>query len=240
MKTIFIIPCKYNPHCKIVETVESITKYHPSDKIVVVDSDSDDKSYFDKIPHAQILDEANENYEPGALWRVTSRMMADRYVLVQDSMVFKKSIDDHIESTDTMKCFINFYERTDQNHMRVPRQQYMDSIHKMMGTKPDVDYGDEDYGFVGVFGSSFIITRDFLVKISNSGLFENLAPTNKFEHQIAERVFGIAALDNGVDLSKNTIIGNLHELMAGPGFDRITETLHTDIFDKTWNNKHRQ
>lgn len=238
---IFIIPCKYNPHCKIIETVESIAKYHPDADIIVVDSDSDDKSYFDNLhPNAMVLDEANKYYEPGALWRVTSRFYDTHYILVQDSMVFKKSITDIVESTDKMKCFINFYERTDRNHMGVPRDKFMEAIHRQMGTTPELGLGDEDYGFVGVFGSSFIISRDFLVKISNSGLFENLAPTNKFEHQIAERVFGIAALDNGVDLTKHTIIGNLHELMAGPGFDRITETLHTDIFDKTWNNKHRQ
>jgi glycosyltransferase involved in cell wall biosynthesis len=46
----FVIACKYNPKFPfIIHLVESIRKFHPTEKIVVVDSDSDDKSYFSQI-----------------------------------------------------------------------------------------------------------------------------------------------------------------------------------------------
>ena len=234
---IFIIPCKYNPNCLIENTVESIARFHPKAKIVVVDSDSEDKSYFSRINHAaMVINEGNKNYEPGALWRVFGTFKDEHYILVQDSMVFKKSIEDIVNETRMMKCFINFYEHTNQNHMRIPREEYINGLNKMMGLTEDTD----DYGFVGVFGSSFIASRKFIQGLYDMGLNATLLPTNKFEHQMAERVFGLAALDMGVDLNNNTIIGNLHELMSGPGFNSTTETLHTEVFDKTWNNKHRQ
>ena len=46
----FVIPCKFNPNYPfIINLVEDIRNYHPSEKIVVVDSDSEDKSYFDEL-----------------------------------------------------------------------------------------------------------------------------------------------------------------------------------------------
>jgi hypothetical protein len=67
-----------------------------------------------------------------------------------------------------------------------------------------------------------------------------LRPTNKHEHQIQERVYGLIAKQCGVNVIKNTLIGNLHELMRGPGFNHQKGTLETDLITKTWLNKHRQ
>ena len=63
----FIIPCKYSAGSPILKCIEQIKKYYPDEDIVVVDSDSDDKSYFDLIRN-DVLDiiEGNHNYEIGA------------------------------------------------------------------------------------------------------------------------------------------------------------------------------
>ena len=74
MDRIFAIPCKYsdeNPF--IYRCLDSIRK-HYDDKIVVVDSNSDDKSYLDTIKdnyhNVDILDIQNNNFMTGAKWKV--------------------------------------------------------------------------------------------------------------------------------------------------------------------------
>jgi glycosyltransferase involved in cell wall biosynthesis len=51
----FIVPCKYNPLCLIEKTVESIRKLYPTTKILVVDSNSDDKKYAKKLKKYDII-----------------------------------------------------------------------------------------------------------------------------------------------------------------------------------------
>lgn len=58
----FVIPCKFNSnHPFIVNLVEDITNGHSFKKIVVVDSDSEDKSYFDKLRKYDIIIEDVKN-----------------------------------------------------------------------------------------------------------------------------------------------------------------------------------
>ena len=44
----FVIPCKYNKEFPfVIDLVKNIREFHTTEKIVVVDSNSSDKSYFD-------------------------------------------------------------------------------------------------------------------------------------------------------------------------------------------------
>ena len=45
----FIIPCKYIKSSTVFQCVQSILKYHPSEKILIVDSYSDDLEYQKNI-----------------------------------------------------------------------------------------------------------------------------------------------------------------------------------------------
>ena len=66
----FVIPCKYTSKSPIIECVKSIRRHYPNDLIVVVDSDSDDKSYFEEVGKydAIVEDVSNKNFVNGALW----------------------------------------------------------------------------------------------------------------------------------------------------------------------------
>jgi hypothetical protein len=87
----FIIPCKYKNNSPIIDCVNSILKFHPDDYIVIVDSYSDDTSYFDlipKIPNVKILNVKNNNYEIGALWKTYEQYPNESvYVLIQDTVI---------------------------------------------------------------------------------------------------------------------------------------------------------
>ena len=65
----FVIPCKYNSNFPfVIELVESIRKFHPNEKIVVIDSDSNDKTYFSILSEYDVIieDAKNSNWMIGA------------------------------------------------------------------------------------------------------------------------------------------------------------------------------
>jgi glycosyltransferase involved in cell wall biosynthesis len=237
----FIVPCKYNPLCLIEKTVESIRKLYPTTKILVVDSNSDDKSYAKKLEQYDVIfaDIKNSHYESGAFWYAVDKYKEDFYVVMQDSVILNKSIDEQINSEELFYCFINFFEDSMANHMRTEPFAFISRINEMLGEFEPVP-SDINTFYSGVFGPNFIIKREMVDMMLDKKCHITLRPTNKHEHQIQERVYGLIAKQCGVNVIKNTLIGNLHELMRGPGFNHQEETLKTDLITKTWLNKHRQ
>jgi len=237
----FIVPCKYNPLCLIEKTVESIRKLYPTTKILVVDSNSDDKSYAKKLEQYDVIfaDIKNPHYESGAFWYAVDKYKEDFYVVMQDSVILNKSIDEQINSEELFYCFINFFEDSMANHMRTEPFAFISRINEMLGEFEPVP-SDINTFYSGVFGPNFIIKREMVDMMLDKKCHITLRPTNKHEHQIQERVYGLIAKQCGVNIIKNTLIGNLHELMRGPGFNHQEETLKTDLITKTWLNKHRQ
>ena len=74
---------KFIPQC-----INSIINFHPNEKIVLVDSDSHNKEYFNKLPKNVIIaDIGNKNYMEGALWYCYEKSPEeDFFYLIQDSM----------------------------------------------------------------------------------------------------------------------------------------------------------
>ena len=59
----FGFSCNYSPNSLITQCVDSILKYHPDDKIVITDSQSEDKSYYEQYIGCEniiILDNLNK------------------------------------------------------------------------------------------------------------------------------------------------------------------------------------
>jgi hypothetical protein len=237
----FIVPCKYNSLCLIEKSIESIRKLYPTTKILVVDSDSEDKTYRNQLAAYNIIfaDIKNPNYESGALWYAVDNYKEDWYVLLQDSVMLNKSIDEQINSEELFYCFINFFEESMSNHMRTDPSAFISKINEMLGEFEHLPL-DSNTFYSGVFGPNFIIKRKMVNMMLDKKCNTTLRPKNKYEHQIQERVYGLIAKQCGVNVIKNTLIGNLHELMNGPGFNHQKETLETDLTTKTWLNKHRQ
>ena len=57
----FVFSCKYVPNSPVRDTVDAILKYHPDEKITIVDSDSDDKSYYDFFSDYDNIDICSNN-----------------------------------------------------------------------------------------------------------------------------------------------------------------------------------
>ena len=93
----FVIPCKYNNNYPfIIGLVKDIRFYHPKDKIVIVDSDSNDKSYFDEVKKYDVIieDSQNINWMIGAYWYVYKKYPNEEfYFFMHDSMKVKDNLD---------------------------------------------------------------------------------------------------------------------------------------------------
>ena len=92
----FIIACKWNENSRITHLIESIKKFQPDEKIVVVDSDSENKEYFKDIKNECIIEDIkNVNYLEGALWYCYEKYKnEDFFYLLQDSMILKRNIEE--------------------------------------------------------------------------------------------------------------------------------------------------
>ena len=108
----FVIPCKYKKESNsLLSCVNAIENLHPNEKVAVIDSASEDKSYFEDYANREnviICDANNKNYEVGALWYAFKNFPNEKhYILIHDSLIFKKSISQFIvdDKTTVILCF---------------------------------------------------------------------------------------------------------------------------------------
>ena len=96
----FVIPCYHTEkHSYIVDLVQQIREFHPTEQIVVVDSDSPDKSYFDKVRKCDVsvLDIKNKHYHVGAYWAAYKFFQDDYYWFLHDTVKVKANLDHYKE-----------------------------------------------------------------------------------------------------------------------------------------------
>ena len=236
----FVLPCKYVESCLIEQAVQAIRIHHPDVKILVVDSDSADKSYFDSLtPYNVIIaDVANQNYESGAFWYAVENYKEDWYVLLQDSMILNKSIANVIVSPAEFTCFMYFTEDSHSNYTHMSTPEWIGSINRMLGTLKLLPT-NQSTKYTGVFGPNFIIKSALVDKLLATNLDKTLRPTNKYEHQMSERAWGIVASQYGIDLTRSSILGDFHIVREGK-YKAETDTLYTEYFIKQWFNSQRK
>ena len=111
-KRVFVISCYFDgSNDAIFNSTNSILDLYDNPKIVVVDSDSPDKSYFNKIQSSNIaiLDVKNKNYDTGAYWIAFNKFNDfDNYYFLQDSTIIKENLSS-FENNDltTFRYFLS-------------------------------------------------------------------------------------------------------------------------------------
>ena len=126
----FILSCKYVPHCPVRESVDSILKHHPNEKILIVDSQSDNQDYhkfFSKYDTVEVLYDVNKYRTPGAFYEACKRYPDEPYyVNIHDSLMIKKPLHKFIDSDDE---FISFGYFHDTLHVETRHEyQYMKKV----------------------------------------------------------------------------------------------------------------
>ena len=193
----FVIPCKFNPtHPFIINLVEDIRNFHPFEKIVVVDSDSEDKSYFDKLRKYDVIieDVKNKNWMVGAYWYAFKKYPNEEYYFfMHDSMRVKDNLD-YLKEKDltTMMYFNrdigNF--NTWGNHI-TENSEY---VYNNNGN--------------GCYGPMFFCKNKVMHKMFEKGA-DKFLPKNKTETGYCEGCYGFFLEDQGYNLIECSLFGDV-------------------------------
>ncbi len=192
----FVIPCKYIPGLPFVlELVKGIRKFHIEEKIVIVDSDSEDKSYFDEILKYNVIieDIANKNWMVGAYWYTYKKYPnEDFYFFMHDSMKVKGSLN-FIKERDLtlMMYFYRFGSFNEWGELITNNSKYI-----------------YNYNGCGCYGPIFFC-KNKIMKIMLEKGADLFLPKNKKEVGHCEGCYGFFLEDQGYNLIECSLFGNV-------------------------------
>lgn len=212
----FVIPCKFNQNKPFIyECVDSIKKHHPLEKIVVVDSDSEDKSYFSKIENDNvfIMDVKNKNYVIGAFWLAVDKYQDDDIYLLHDSMILKNNISFMAESDVSSIRYFRSWFGVGGLHLNGKYHYGYDTEQQLLWSMDNFKKNNLNFKisyFNGVFGSSFFCKRKVVDELKELN-FNKILPENKWQDQAMERNLGIVFSSINHDHVLKNILGEHHE-----------------------------
>ena len=184
-----VFPCKYTPEHPVIQTaVASARKYMPHERVLVVDSDSDDKSYIREVTamDAEVADIANHNYETGAWWYAYNNYPHEWFFyLVQDSCEFLHSMHWAKDYEVSALMTVPSWSLAGPQHYEWALENIKKSDYELCWDR-----------FVCMFGSMMFIHRSLLDKIRAKNFYKVL-PTDKVGSCAMERLWGIALSHEG-------------------------------------------
>lgn len=206
-KILFVVCTKEDKH--IEKCIKKIISFYPEDGILVVDSDSRNKTYIDglkKYKNVMVADYKNKNYEYGAILYgfENNKDKYDIFFFIQDSMRIQGKIDLSILDEDSV-LFLNLCKNGWHNCRRLEKiykKRFPDFFNHPKYVSAD--------GLSLTQHNSFIINSSTLEKCLNSEIFSLIdAPTNKTESIIWERIWTSIFIANGL---KRKVIKNLSNI----------------------------
>ena len=222
-KRIFIISCYFDGTNKsIYDCVNSILKFYKKPKIVVIDSNSPNKSYFTKLRKkgVTVLNSKNRNYDTGAYWIGFKKFSKYRYFyFLQDSVKIGANLNSYEKnSLNTFRYFLSnkivggvSFKKTKKNISRKMTEFFKkdNKIHDLYGfnNTAEIKWSENQlkktsYFFpliwVSVFGPIFMCKKVVMEKLKKRN-FHKILPTNKEQQMCMERLFGIAFQQEGYD-----------------------------------------
>ena len=204
----FIIPCKYNSTSNYITTlVEQIRHFHPSEKIMVVDSDSSDKSYFEQLKPFNVLieDVKNTYWMVGAYWRGYQKYpQEDFYYCLHDSMYVKDNLDSFKEKDLTILATFN-------REVSPSFNVWNERIRNETGYASKVKTNGK-----GCYGPIFFCKNKVLTSLYNNGAHK-LLPSTKGETGYMEGAFGLLFEAEGYNLEECCLYGDILQLESDGG-----------------------
>ena len=211
----FIIPCKYTKNCNsVIELVKSIREYHPTHRIMVVDSASSDKSYFNEIEpyNVDIQDIDNKNWSVGAFWHGYFKYPNEKfYYCINDSMKVKANLSD-FESKELV---------TLATFNREINPSFNAWNHRI---NTETKYTVTNSGN-GVYGPIFMCSGRLFTNLYNKNA-NVLLPTCKDELGYLEGGFGSMFECEGFDMHECSLYGDIlqHESPGGKSYPSPFDT----------------
>lgn len=216
----FVIPCKYTSKSPIVECVRSVRKHYPDDLIVIVDSDSDDKSYFNLIEEYDVVieDISNKNFLDGSLWHCFEKFKHENFFyLIQDSMKIKMNFD-YVEDSD-FTCISSFPNNCWAENFNGGSKAQKKFVKNVLA-KTNYQYLESEINWYPVFGISFFISRKLLKKLKSNNLHRFL-PCSKMEMEAGERIWGMVLYQEGIDVLSSCIMDTPFHVKPNPIISKV-------------------
>ena len=223
MKHLFSITCRFDPaNPVVIPCVQSIRKYHPESPIHVVDSASEDKSYYEHIEKydAKIEDIGNQSLTTGNIWHTYENYPDyDFYYFLHDSMLIKDGILDLMETDVTALRYFRSWNGlgwTPQEHPNgdngfvYPETFNWANSQLLSKTTYRPEMGMR---FAALFGPMIMCKRSVLDRLKEAG-FDKVRPTTKRQSEAMERVWGLVLNLEGYDLSQLSMQGYCYD----PGY----------------------
>jgi len=183
----------------IYECVDRIKKYYGnSADIIIVDSCSTDKKYFelkDKYSNVFIEDICNKNYEYGSIMHGFKKYNDyETYVFIQDSVYVDEDIPQIGQiKNDEVYVFGTDAVNSGWNSDHLAKTEFYEK-HKNF---PVLD----GHTFMIAEWNSFVINKQTFNKVINSSIFaEALPPDKKFLSSSWERVWAIIFIKNQIKM----------------------------------------
>lgn len=168
---------------RCIESIKTHINLNEKTQIVIVDSDSPDKSYIEEFRDGSNIffeNITNKNYEAGAWLHVYKNYLSKRYLFIQDSCWLVNRVD-HLENVLVSVMYTHdSWEWATEYEI----QWAKDSFTK---TK----WGKIPEPFTMIVGSMFYCQRIVFDDLYVNGTFNSL-PINKSESQAYERYIGAA------------------------------------------------
>ncbi len=192
----FVVPCKQVTGTPIVtECVRRIITHHPGAEILVVDSGSEDRSYFAEVESlgAQVADIGNRQYATGAHRHAYEHHKADTYQLIADSIWLNAPLPDP-EPLLTVRWFSGTRHGWGWDRHGVDLAEWGRPHLQRMG----IPAYPNDYR--GILGPYFSCTRAVMDRLAAVGYWD-CDPTDKWQQCAMERVAGIVIAHLGYDVT---------------------------------------
>lgn len=243
---LFVVSCYYDGSNEaIFNCTNSILNFYENPKIVVVDSDSPNKTYYEKLKSKsiEILDVKNKNYDTGAYWIAFNKYdYFENYYFLQDSVRFKRNLANHEKNDFTSFRYSHSIDKVGGFKIDKTKKKFLTKLYDLLTKKPKIHdiYGFDseeqlnwcraqlrktNYFFpktwLNLFGPIFFCKNKVMKSLKNNN-FNYILPTNKLEQMGMERLFGIALQQNGFDVS-NSIQG-----------ENFSTPYNTEDFEKTF------
>jgi len=193
----FVISCAFDERNPVIyECLANIKKFMPFEKICV--AFSDDPMNFDKQKFSlidDVLTYNNKNYCDGALWLAYEKHKSeDFFYWIHDSLVIQNDLSYFKGKQAT--CIRWFPEGANNPDM-------FNFI--VENTLKNCDYKVNN-DFIAIFGPILFLSRNILDKAKLFGV-DKFKPTNKYEANAMERIWGIFLQYLGINLIENSLQG---------------------------------
>lgn len=184
---------KYNP---VKDCVESIRKFHNFDKIMVVDTGSENLDYLNLIKDYNVdIRISGPNYELGA-WKECFRNCEDsEYVCIQDSVRLLKKFEFDNKKLNSYHVFNYAMQNLGFETVR----EYLSQIYNYYNMFPRHD--------IGITGSMIMINNEIKELLLKNKMFETFTPKSKIDSEISERLISCVFENLGFDVINSGVNG---------------------------------